>query len=358
MAAFTTIDDPEAYFQTLVRSGTGTSTAFTFAGTTDMQPDVVWTKARDEANGHHGLHDSVRGAGQWIRPDYAIAEESPVADALTAFGSDGFTMGADAGNYDFNESDDTYVDWCWKAGTTSGIDTTGADTTPSGYSFNTTSNFSIIEYTGNTTAGHKIANGCSFGVPEFLIIKNIATTGSFYVYHHLMSGSAAASATDRLFLNTNEAVADDDAYLNDTVPTSVLLTLGDGAETNGNSQTMMAYQWRGVQGYSKFGAYEGNGNADGTFVYTGFRPAWIMTKSVDSTSDWHIFDNKREGYNVDNDPLACTGAVEATTDMIDILSNGFKCRIATDPNVAETYIYVAFAEAPFVNSNGVPCNAR
>ena len=122
---------------------------------------------------------------------------------------------------------------------------------------------------------------------------------------------------------------------------------------------IFVYAWAGVQGFSKFGTFEGNGNADGTFVYTGFRPAYVMTKSLDSTSAWHIFDNKREGYNVDNDALeADATTVEATADQIDIISNGFKCRITTDPNVAETYVYMAFAKAPFVNSEGVPTNAR
>ena len=138
-----------------------------------------------------------------------------------------------------------------------------------------------------------------------------------------------------------------------------LFTVGTDDGVNKDSVEYMAYCWKEKQGYSKFGSYEGNGNTDGTFVYTGFRPAWIMTKSFDSTSDWHIFDNKREGYNVDNDPLLANATTaEATTDMIDILSNGFKFRLTSDPNVAETYIYAAFAEAPFVNSNGVPCNAR
>ena len=146
---------------------------------------------------------------------------------------------------------------------------------------------------------------------------------------------------------------------NDALPDTVNITLGSGSKANGSSHKEIAYVWTGKQGYSKFGTYEGNGNADGTFVYTGFRPAWVMTKSVDSTSSWHIFDNKRLGYNPDNNTLVAEATTtEATTNMIDLLSNGFKFRIATDPNVAETYSYMAFAEAPLVNSNGVPNNAR
>ena len=356
MAAYTAIDDPEAYFQITIRDGTGAENVITFGGTTSMQPDMVWTKARDEADGHHAIHDSVRGVSQWLRPNLNIAEESPISDALTAYGSDGYTMGADAVGYDFNEDDDTYVDWCWKAGTTSGISTNAAtDITPSGYSFSQDAGFSIIEYTGNTDATTQLPHGLG-AVPHYIMVKNVSHADNWYVYHHKLT---AAPETDYLHTNLTNATYDADGIWGDTAPDSVNITLGTDPGVNDSGRQNMAYVWTGKQGYSKFGTYEGNGNADGTFVYTGFRPAFVMTKSFDSTSDWHMFDNKREGYNPDNDPLEGNdGAVEATTDMIDILSNGFKCRIATDPNVAETYIYVAFAEAPFVNSNGVPCNAR
>ena len=181
--------------------------------------------------------------------------------------------------------------------------------------------------------------------------------GGWIVYNRDMD----TSSPEDFFIKFELADARTDSALkwNDTAPTSTLFSLGSGTDTNGSSRTYMAYCFTDIQGFSKCGSYEGNGNADGAFVYTGFRPAFVMTKSIDSESAWHIFDNKREGYNVDNDALeADDTTVEATADQIDLVSNGFKCRIATDPNVAETYIFMAFAEAPLVNSEGVPCNAR
>ena len=189
-----------------------------------------------------------------------------------------------------------------------------------------------------------------------MVIVKSTNSYDWAVYHHK---NTAAPETDYLVLDTTVATADSAARWNDTAPSSTLVTLGDNGDVNGSGVTMIAYSFAEKQGFSRFGGYEGNGNAEGTFVYTGFRPAFVMTKSIDSTSEWHIFDNRREGYNVDNDQLeANTGDTETTTDMIDLVSNGFKCRITTDPNVAETYVYAAFAEAPLVNSEGVPCNAR
>jgi hypothetical protein len=162
-----------------------------------------------------------------------------------------------------------------------------------------------------------------------------------------------------MVLNTTAATADNADRWSDEAPTSSVFTLGDGAEVNTNTENYIAYCFAEKQGFSKFGTVESNGNVDGSFCWLGFRAAFIMIKSVDSTSSWQIFDNKREGYNVDNDALVAEASTaEVTTDYIDILSNGFKIRTTSDPGVAETYIYMAFAEAPFVNSNGVPCNAR
>ena len=161
-----------------------------------------------------------------------------------------------------------------------------------------------------------------------------------------------------IYLNTVSVPDASSTVWNNTAPSATLFTVGSNNGSNKGSDVMMCYAFADVQGFSKLGSYEGNGKVDGTFVYTGFRPAWVMTKSFDSTSEWHIFDDQRLGYNPDNNARTPEEAAELTTDMIDILSNGFKFRIATDPNVAETYIYAAFAKAPFANSNGVPCNAR
>ena len=333
MAAYTSIDDPEAYFKAVKYSSNGTaigSGGLTVTGF-DFTPTWLQMKQRD-ADESNGTYDSVRGVTKSLRtngPD----EEDTRTEGITAFNSNGFTCGSDSrinpgGTHPM-------IAYGWLESATSGFD--------------------IVAYTGNGTDDTDISHNLS-AVPKLIIVKNRSAADSWQVYH---GANTSSPETDYLVLNTTAATVDAADRWSDEAPTSSVFTLGDGDEVNTNTESYIAYVFAEKQGYSKFGSYEGNGNADGTFVYTGFRPAFVMTKSIDSTSDWHIFDDKRDGYNVDNDALeANTGDTETTTDMIDLLSNGFKFRIATDPNVAETYIYAAFAEAPFVNSNGVPCNAR
>ena len=328
MAVYTTIDNPELYFQTELYGGTGSGHSPTWNGDTDMQPDIVWIKSR-AATSNQFLYDSVRGATKEIYVNIDNIE-SAQSTGLTSFNSDGFTLG-DSG--DLNNSGGSFVAWGWKESATAGLD--------------------IVSYTGNSST-RTISHG-NGTVPHMMIFKNYTGTGQGWSTYHQAVGN-----TKHLFLSGNPAAsaASSDMF-NNTSPTASVFTLNTDGHSNNNTWNYIGYIFSPIQGYSKFGSYEGNGNADGTFVYTGFRPAFIITKSMDSTSSWEIFDNKREGYNVDNDALVADDiTVEATADQIDILSNGFKCRIATDPNVAETYIYMAFAEAPFVNSNGVPCNAR
>jgi len=332
MAAYTAIDDPSAYFKVQLYTGDGSVQAIAFDDTdTDMQPDMVWIKNRDTTDTHL-IFDSVRGATNYVTPnEHPNPTEVTDDDTLTAFGSDGFTVGDDD---KVNTNTEKYVAWCWKESATAGFD--------------------IVSYSGNST-NRTIAHSLS-AIPHFYFVIARGDDNRADTYHHR---NTDAPETDYLIITYYNATNDNDAIWNDTAPTSSVFGLGTGNEVNDTGNTYIAYLWSEKQGFSKFGSYEGNGNADGTFVYTGFRPAFVMTKSIDSTSSWHMFDNKREGYNVDNDALVGEDTTaEATTDMIDLLSNGFKCRITTDPNVAETYIYIAFAEAPFVNSNGVPCNAR
>ena len=362
MAAYTTIDDPEAYFQTQNYTGNGTAIgsgglAVTFDGTTAMQPDLVYCKSRGDSQlGHQ--YDSVRGVTKLLY-EQVNATESTDTEGLTSFNSDGFTLG-NTGN--INSSDATNNikfgrSKSWKAGTTSGITTDGNTTiTPGSYSFNQTAGFSILKFTGNGTSDSKLAHGLG-AVPHFIVVKSLSDLDDWFIYHHK---NTAAPETDFLVRNETAATVDEPDYWQDTAPNSVNITLGDDTGVNENTDSLVAFCWSEKQGYSKFGTYEGNGNANGTFVYTGFRPAYIMTKSIDSTSDWHKYDHKGVGYNPDNRWLNANNQtpVEVTTVTLDILSNGFKMRTASDPNVAETYIYVAFAYQPFVNSNGVPCNAR
>jgi len=330
--AYTTIDDPSAYFKIQLYTGNGTDdTAITFSDTdTAMQPDLIWIKDRSSETSSY-IADSVRGSTKRLRSDLPNAEATHT-DAVKSFDSNGITLG-DQGAVNSNTS--LYPLWAWKESATSGFD--------------------IVAYTGNGTDDTDISHNLS-AVPKVIIVKNRSAADAWQVYH---GANTAAPETDYLVLDDDAATADAADRWSDEAPTSSVFTLGDADEVNTNTEDYIAYLFSEKQGFSKFGSYEGNGNADGPFIYTGFRPTFVMTKSTDSTSAWEIFDSKREGYNVDNDALVANATtVEATADQIDLLSNGFKLRIATDPNVAETYIYMAFAEAPFVNSNGVPCNAR
>jgi hypothetical protein len=332
--AYTTIDDPTQYFNTVI--WTGTSDATTAVTGVGHQPDFVWVKNRDVAD-DHTLHDPVRGGTKTLFSN-STGTEGTNAESIKSFDADGFTTGNHRGTG--GNDGNTMVAWCWKESAVSGMD--------------------IVSYTGNATDDTDISHSLS-AVPHVIIIKN-RDQGSGYnwrVYHHK---NTSAPETDRLNLNDTNATHDDASYWSDEAPTSSVFTLGTDSSLNGNTEGHVAYLWTEKQGYSKFGSYTGNGDADGTFVYTGFRPAYVMIKQSSTSGEgWHIFDNKREGYNVDNDPLvANTSNAEGTSDMIDLLSNGFKSRTTSEANneSGETYIYMAFAEAPFVNSNGVPCNAR
>ena len=351
------LNDPTAYFQAKLYSGNGAAigaggNSITFGGETNLAPGMLWIKRRDSV-AEQNLLDSVRGAQIRYYPDDAYAEDTGVTESVNAFTSDGFNLGNSGG---VNASGGTYVAWCWKAGGSSSSNEAGSINTTA-TSVDTTSGFSISTYTGNDTAGATIGHGLG-AVPHLIIIKCRNASQSWVVYHHKMRSDPE---TDYLILDTNAASVDNANRWNDTAPTSTLITLGDENQSNG-TLNYGAYVFTSIQGYSKFSSYKGNSNNNGTFVFTGFRPAYVMIKcSTGGSSNWAIFDAKREGYNVDNDALyADTNAVEATSDDIDILSNGFKLRNTgfTLNQGGDTYVYAAFAEAPFVNSNGVPCNAR
>jgi len=352
MAAYTTIDDPSAFFKVQLYTGNGSANhAITFDDTdTDMQPDLVWIKNRD-ATDSHCLFDAVRGATKLLIPDTNAAEATD-ADTVDSFASDGFQVDADV---KVNTDGEAYASWNWKAGTTSGI--SGGTITPSSYSINTTSKFGIYAYTGNSTAGATIAHGLG-SAPGWYVAKRLNSTASWSTYHK------GLGATKVMRMDTTVAVSDTDAYFNDTEPTSTVFSFGADADLNNSSGTYVCYAWSEVQGYSKFGSYTGNGNADGTFVYTGFRPAFLIIKLTGGTDSWMLMDSKRLGYNPFTHQFFADGNnAEYTTtnaDWCDLLSNGFKIR-DTDAGrngSGSNYIFMAFAEAPFVNSEGVPCNAR
>ena len=332
--AFTDIDNPELYFQTKLYSGDGSTQSVTLDGDIDMQPDLVWLKCRSTAY-HNRLFNSVSGAGKNLISDNTNAEQT-VDEGVTAFNSDGFSV-KQGSSLEYNASGQTYVAWNWKESATAGFD--------------------IVAYTGNGTAGATVSHSLS-AVPNVMIIKRRNTTDSWGTYH---SSNTSAPETDVLTLNTNNATADSNTRWNDTAPTSSVFTVGDDGGMNDNGSTYVAYLWSEKQGYSKFGSYTGNGNADGTFVYTGFKPAFVMVKRTDSTANWQILDNKRNTYNPWNTALFPDTTDPDTTDYsTDHLSNGFKLKVTTTSRNGSgaTYIYMAFAEAPFVTSTGIPTTAR
>ena len=337
MAAYTTIDNPELYFQTKLWTGTGSTNALTLDGETDMQPDLVWIKLRAGAADYgHRIFDSVRGVHKTINSSSAAAEGTET-NTLTVFGSDGFTV-VDADEVNQSGGSYTYVAWCWKESATAGFD--------------------IISMTGTGSARTQ-AHSLS-AVPKMIIVKCLNDGNKSWAVYH--AGVASDAETDVLALDATDAPADDATYWNDTAPTSSVFTVGTANGVNKSTKSYIAYVFAPIQGFSKFGSYTGNGNADGPFIYTGFRPARVMIKGTANTWNWNIIDNKRNGYNgaAGNKVLQADNANGDSTEDVDILSNGFKIR--DDGNRMSqsgyNYIYMAFAEAPFVNSNGVPCNAR
>jgi len=335
MAVYTTIDNPELYFQVKTYTGNYTDAhAITLDGSEDMQPDMVWIKDRDDTSWHQ-ITDAVRGATKTLYPNETNAETTDT-NYVQSFDSDGFTVGVNNAN---NQSGADIVAWCWKESATAGFD--------------------ILTFEGNSTDDTDISHNLS-AVPHFMIVRNFDAAKDWCVYHHK---NTSAPETDLLVLNTTAATTDTDDRWSDEAPTSSVFTVGDSSQLNASSNTSIAYLWSEKQGFSKFGSYVGtNSGANGPFIYTGFRPAFILIKNITSAADWHIRDNKRSTYNPSiNFLMPDASDAEVTAgEAIDILSNGFKIK-ANGLKVQDsghTYIYMAFAEAPFVNSNGVPCNAR
>ena len=348
--AYTTIDNPELYFQTKLYTGNGGTQSITLDGSENMQPDWVWLKRRDSAD-NHNTFDSVRGATHRLITNLNNAQDT-VTNMLTSFNSDGFSVGSHEG---VNGSSMTYASWNWKAGTsfTNDASATGVGSIDSAGSVNTDAGFSIISFTdGGSNA--TIAHGLGV-VPKVIIIKNRAASEGWYSYWQPLGNDK------QLRLNSTAASADAGSMWNDTTPTSSVFSL-DTNTAGLSSGNYISYCFAEKKGYSKFGSYTGNGNADGTFVYTGFKPAFVLIKVTSTTNDWEIHDNKRGSSNVINAILQpnLSDAESTSGREIDFLSNGFKLRNSNSQNNLSggTFIYMAFAESPFVNSNGVPGTAR
>ena len=461
--AYTPIDKGENFFNTKLYTGNGGTNNITGVG---FPTNLVWLKERSES-GAPILFDLIRGVGKFLRTSSSAAQVTQ-ADTLTAFTTDGFTLGADSADYSANQNSKTYASWSWKAGgsnpaktyvvkvvsdggnkyrlddfaanavtlelseggtftfdqsdssnnghplrfsTTSngthaggsiyttgvvvsgtpgqaGAKTTitvaasaptlyyfctvhsgmgGQANTPTTNSFtnldgskqsnvspNTISRFSIVSYTGNET-NSTIGHGLGV-VPKMIMIKNLSNGGAQWVVYHVITGN-----TQACYLNTTTTPVDVAAFFQDTTPTPLVFTIGTDTAVNGNNNNMIAYCFGDVQGYSKFGSYTGNGNADGPFTYTGFKPAFVLLKRTDVAKNWYINDNKRLGYNPSNPYLSPNlTATETGGTEIDMLSNGFKITASgTGHNQSNgTYIYMAFAEHPFTSSAGTPVTAR
>lgn len=342
-----TVKDGGNYFNTILYNGNG-NTGQTVTGV-GFQPDFLWLKNRNQAGGYyHCLFDSVRGAGYRLKSNATDAEANATA-IMSAFTSDGFTFPAGQGNTIENDSAGNYVAWNWKANGTGVSNTAGTIT--STVSANTASGFSIVTYTGNVTSGATVGHGLGVA-PSMVIVKNRSTGTNWPTWH------TSIANTELLKLNLTDAKATDTAAWNSTTPTSTVVTLGNSTGTNGNGNSLVAYCFAAVPGYSAFGSYTGNANADGPFVYCGFRPAYILIKSsTDGTTNWLISDNKRLGYNITSNQLkANTSAAEESFAggwHIDFVSNGFKVRntYANMNGSGATYIYAAFAESPLKFSN-------
>jgi len=339
------INKSSEYFNTVLYTGNGSTNAITGVG---FQPDWVWIKNRPDVR-EHQIYDSIRGVTKVIGSDRTSAEAT-VSNGLTAFGSDGFTVGSDA---NVNDSGDSHVSWNWLASNTTASNTDGSIT--STVSANTTSGFSVVSFTGtgaNATVGHGLGSA-----PEMIILKNRDSAENWIV------GNTSLDWTKYLALNLTDATTTASNIWQNTAPTSSVFSIGDSGKVNGSGNGMVAYCFAEKKGFSKFGSYTGNGSTDGTFVYTGFKPAWVMIKCTSSgTTQWRMYDDKRDTYNpVYKELNANTSDAEnASTRYHDFLSNGFKMR---DTNIntngsGSTYIFMAFAENPLVGTNNIPATAR
>ena len=331
------ITKPSTVFDTLLWTGNGSARSITGLG---FNPDLVWIKSRSAATDHE-LTDSVRGTTKSLSSNLTAAEATDTG-GLTAFNSDGFSLGTDT---KYNNNAATYAGWCWDAGSSTVTNTQGSIT--SSVRANATAGFSIVTYTGNGSSGATIGHGLGVA-PQFLLFKNRSSSADWFIYHQALGNTTV------LLFTTSAQITGRGDFLNSTTPSSTLITLGNTLAVNNSSNNYVCYAFAPVVGYSSFGSYTGNGSStDGPFVYTGFRPRWIMFKSSSysaAETNWTIWDTTRDSYNVITKFLrADLSNGEGSVSYGDILSNGFKFRY-TDTNnnfSGQTYIYAAFAEAPF-----------
>ena len=347
-----TILDGTANFQTTLYTGDGSTRNIDQTENSTFQPDMVWIKNRSQADPHM-LIDAARGVTKELNPE-DVRVESTDANGLTSFDSDGFGLGSGAGGY--NDNTESFVAWQWLAGGGAGSSNDDGALATTTTTVNTTSGISISTYTGGgsaTTIGHGLGVA-----PQFIIQKKRTDDiASWHVYHEKIATSDPADWY--ITLAASSVAVNHSGTWADTVPTSTVISLGSDDDMVGSSDTFVIYSFVGIEGYSKFSNYIGNGLADGPVAITGFKPAWVMIKRTTTTNgDWIIYDNTRSPYNEIDDQLVANDATAETTgsEEVDFLSNGFKIRTA-DGGVnasGSNYIYAAFAQYPFGGEDVTP----
>ena len=354
--AYTTIDDPSAYFQVLTYTGTGTNgQAFTFDGNSDLQPDFLWGKRRD-TTANHILSNTNVDFTYFLSSNNSNAENTNGAKFLTS-DTDGFTCGT-SGNV--NASGGTYVAWGWKAnGGTTSTNTDGNITTT--VQADTTAGFNILTYTGNGTANQSIGHGLGV-TPDVWIFKRRDAGSSWVV--GASDSSFFGGTSNHLILNNTSTISTQNNIFGASAANSTLMRIGSQTDVNASGGTYVCYAFAQKQGYSKFGTYEGTGFGNGPYIYTGFKPAFVLMKNCNTVDNWILLDNKRDGYNLTEKYLMPSSNSAESTNVdagnIDIYSNGF--RIVTSYQSinkgSDKIFYMAFAENPFVTSTGIPTTAR
>ena len=346
--AYSTIIKPNTQMNPVLYTGNGGTQSITGV---NFQPDFTWIKDRDSTAVHY-LFNAVSGATKFTNSDQNYAEQTNT-QSLKSFDTDGFTLGTMTGA---NNNTNNFASWNWKAGGSPSSNTDGSTT--SSVSANTTNGFSIVKYTGNGSAGATIGHGLG-STPSAIFVKGLSAISNWSSYHSVLGN------TGYMRLDGTGAFATASTYWNNTSPTSSVFTAGTTGNINANGNDFVAYCFAEKKGFSKFGSYVGNGNADGTFIYTGFKPAYFVIKRTDATENWYCTDIKRNPINpVDNELLLLNSdtATITTSYPVDFLSNGFKIRGNNNITNASsgTYIYMAFAENPLVanTSGGIPTTAR
>ena len=361
--AYTTVDDPGLYFKTVIYTSNSGSSPRTISGV-GFQPDWVWVKNRDSSDFNHVAADSVRGLNTFNSPDTDGGQSTNhAAGFISSANSDGFVITAGSSNLsNYDSGSNKQVAWNWKAGTSFSNDAsaTSIGSIDSSGSVSTTSGFSIITYNSLRTGSivQTFAHGLG-ATPDLLIFKNLTESQNWLVW------SKDIATNQHLNLNNNNNLTTDAGSMNNTAPTSTVVTIGADGRTNSTTdgKAHICYAFKEIKGYSRFTKYTGTGQTDGNLIWCGFKPAFVLVKRLSGTQQgWYLWDNKRNGFNPRNFNLEAndTAVEDDGNQRIDLLSNGFKWRVNDSivNNSGTEYLLIAFAESPFVNSNGVPINAQ